>query len=77
MCLMIALSYCFFDKRIDFLRQGQIEGNVKNRGSFKSIYFCKGMLGGKNRFEKLYIQEESFPSEAVGDIVDKIEKKLF
>lgn len=62
---------------MEFLRQGQIKGDVKNRISFKSIYFCKGMLGGKNRFEKLYIQEESFPSEAVGDIADKIEKKLF
>lgn len=72
-----SLELLFFDKRMEFLRQRQIEGDVKNRVSFKSIYFCKGMLGGKNRFEELYIQEESFPSEAVGDIVDKIEKKLF
>ena len=72
-----SLELLIFDKRIEFLSQGKVGGNAKDRISFKSVYFCKGMLGGKNRFEKLYKQEEHFPSEAVGDIVSKIEKKLF
>lgn len=67
-------EFMIFDKRIEFLYHQQ-ENAKKGLINFKSVYFCKGFLGGANVFEKIYKREENFSLEAECDLQKLLERE--